>query len=57
MEEDRIRAEMKLNTYAYGIVRSLNAIEPRFKWDLYNANGFSGDLIIQDGLMVHEIPD
>lgn len=57
MEEDRIRAEMKLNTYAYGIVRSLNAIEPRFRWDLYNANGFSADLIIQDGMMVHEIPD
>lgn len=57
MDEDRIRAEMKLNTYAYGIARSLNAIEPRFKWDLYNANGFSGDLIIHDGLMVHEIPD
>lgn len=57
MDEDRIRAEMKLNTYAYGIVRSLNEIEPRFKWDLYNANGFSGDLIIHDGLMVHEIPD
>lgn len=57
MDEDRIRAEMKLNTYAYGIIRSLNSIEPRFRWDLYNPNGFSGDLIIQDGFMVGEIPD
>ena len=57
MDEDRVRAEMKLNTYAYGIARSLNAIEPRFRWDLYNPNGFSGDLVIRDELMVHEIPD
>jgi len=47
--DEKIRAVMRANTYAYGIGKHLSGIDPRFKWGLYNPNGFSADLTIVDG--------